>query len=118
MDKAFITSIIIAFISGLTFLAYKHPGAFRRLYWPIFFVIFASSIWVWVWNGAINTVLSALKDFIAPAQFQAASLKAHELDFPSWYWWILTISVIYMMFLLWLPDLIADDKNKEKPKNE
>lgn len=113
-----LSSLIIAFLSGLTFLAYKHSIAFKRLYWPICFLVTCVFLAFLVWNSAINAVLSALKDFIPTAQLQAATLKAHELDFPAWHPLAFLASIIYIVFLLWLPNLLADDSGKEKPKDE
>ena len=118
MISALLTSLAVAFISGMTFLAYTHPIAFKRLYWPICFLISVSYIATAVWNGAISTVLATLKDFIPPPQFQTASAKAHELDFQVWYIWVFLASVIYMVFLLWLPNLLKEDSDKTKPKDE
>ena len=118
MDKTLFASLILAFISGLTFLAYKHQIAFKRLYWPLFFLITAAFLVATAWNGAVSSALSALSEFIPPTQFQAASLKAHELDFPSWHPLVFLCSVIYMSFLLWLPILLAEGKEKTEPKDE
>ena len=118
MDKTLFASLILALISGLTFLAYKHPIAFKRLFWPLFFLITAAFFVATAWNGAVSSVLSALSEFIPPTQLQAASLKAHELDFPSWHTLAFLCSGLYMSFLLWLPILLAEDKEKIKPKDE
>ncbi len=117
MITTLVTSLAVAFITGLTFLAYKHPIAFKRLYWPVCFLITSAFLAVSIWNSAIATVLSALKDFIPVANLPDATLKAHELDFPAWHSLVFFASVIYIVFLLWLPNLLTDDSDKEKPKD-
>ncbi|MDW5418881.1 hypothetical protein R6242_20120 [Iodobacter sp. CM08] len=112
MDKALVTSLALAFISGITFLAYKHPIAFKRIYIPLCYLFSVLSFTAFAWNSAIVTVLSTLKAFIPTAQSSAAATKAHELDFPAWHSWVLLCFIIYMVFLLWLPNLLADDKDK------
>lgn len=118
MEAAIVSGLLVALITGITFLAYKHPTAFSRLYWPLFFVLLSASIGIGAWNGSITETLAVLKDFIPPAQLQAATLKTQELKLASWYSWVFPIAVIYLVFLLWLPHLLSEDKKKEKPKNE
>ncbi len=117
MESAVISSLIVAFVTGITFLAYKHPIAFKRLYFPIFGVLLLIGVGFGAWNSAISITLAALKDFIPPEQFQAATLKAHALDAPTWYSWAFMGMVAYLVFLLWLPNIIEDEK-KDKPKDE
>ena len=105
-------------MSGITVLAYKHPTAFKRLYWPISLFLVAALVGVSAWNSAVNAVLLAVKDLIPVATFMAVSTKAHDLDISSWYLWGIGISMFYVGFLLFLPELTADDSKKEKPKNE
>ena len=117
MESAVISGLIVALVTGITFLAYKHPIAFKRLYFPIFGVLLLVGIGFGAWNAAISFTLIALKDIIPPEQFQAATLKAHALDAPTWYSWAFMGMVAYLMFLLWLPNII-EDENKDKPKDE
>lgn len=117
MESAVISSLIVAFVTGITFLAYKHPIAFKRMYFPIFVVLLLIVVGFSAWNFAISITLASLKEFIPPEQFQAATLKAHALDAPSWYSLAFSGMVVYLVFLLWLPNIIEDEK-KDKPKGE
>ena len=117
MESAAISGLIVAFITGITFLAYKHPVAFKRLYFPVFVVLLLVGVGFGAWNAAISATLAALKNFIQTEQFQAATLKAHTLDSPLWYSWAFMGMVAYLVFLLWLPNIIEDEK-KNKPKDE
>ena len=118
MEAAIVSGLLVALITGITFLAYKHPIAFSRLYWPLFFVLLSASIGIGSWNGAITTTFATLKDIIPSAQLPAATLKAQELKLASWYSWVFPIAAIYLVFLLWSPHLLAEDKKKAKPENE
>lgn len=118
MIATIVTSLAVAFITGVTFLAYKHPKAFKRLYWPLCFLITCAFLATSVWNSAISAVLSTLKDFIPASHLQTAMQKAHELDLPAWYLLVFFASIIYIVFLLWLPNLLAEDSDKEKTKDK
>lgn len=118
MDKTVITGLLIALVSGITVLAYKHPLAFKRLYWPISLFLVAALFGVSSWNSAINAVLLTVKDLIPAATFMAISTKAHDLDVPSWYSWGIGVFMFYVGFLLFLPELTGDDSKKERPKVE
>lgn len=112
MEAAVISSLIVAFITGITFLAYKHPVAFKRLYFPIFVVLLVLGVGFGSWNAAISAALTALKEFIPSDQFQAATLKVHGMDAPTWYLWAFMAATIYLGFLLWLPNILEEDKEK------
>ncbi len=119
MEATIVSGLLVTLITGITFLAYKHPTAFSRfLYWPLFFVLLSASVGIGAWNGSVTETLAALKDIIPPTQLHVATFKTQELKLASWYSWVFPIAVIYLVFLLWLPHLLSEDKEKEKPKDE
>ena len=105
MDKL-ITGLILAAVSGITFLAYRHPKAYDKLFQPLMF--------------------SSLGLFIAFSSYSLGWSAGHtskEADvFPFSFEWIYVgyaVSYIYFKFLAMLPQILEDDpKKKKEPHDE
>ena len=105
MDKL-ITGLILAAISGITFLAYKHPKAYDKLFQPLMF--------------------SSLGLFIALSSYWLGWSAGHTSTdhdaFPFSFVWIYVgyaASYIYFKFLAMLPQILEDKpKKKDEPHDE
>ncbi len=111
---ALVSGLAIAALSGITYVAYKHPAAFNRLFLPILAGSCAFFLGVLLWDGSSDVTLVAVAQFIPQADFAAARAAAgryHFLD-PSYFLVIYFGFVAYMMFLGNLPRLL---KEKHEP---
>lgn len=113
--KELIIALLTAFLSGITFLAYKHPHAYKKL--SLSSLIFNTGetlLFVGVaWSFGINSAHSALVQFI-PIDKQASALKAIEsIKLPALYAVIVLTAWLclwfYSIFLRFLPHLLKKE---------
>jgi hypothetical protein len=115
MIPSIVAGLVVAFVSGLTFVAYKHPAGYRKLHIPLI----ASAWGVFIihmiyyfgetqgFYQALDGVRELNKD--KAVFFQTPS---HASD-PIW-WFIIPMSfVAYVTFLRALPSLL-DLPGKER----
>ena len=119
MHEALFVAIIVAALSGITYLAYKHPDAYEKMY-AVFAVGFMG-IWIFLlsWNVAILTANSRVDKATRYATEPIVTDAIDTLYFP---WWVFAVggaAYLYLTFLYKLPSLLADDKEQkpEAPKS-
>lgn len=113
MNSPLIIGLIISALSALTFLAYRHPKSFSKLYLALCFVLLSGYAIVSVYNNALNSALKSLSTLIpAPALAKAhESIRSLAIDDSVGVMFFLAGA--YMSFLLFLPMLI--DHGETKP---
>ena len=111
-----IGGLILAAISALTFLAYKHPKGYSRLHTILNFSAMLFFIALSGWYYGVIYGVSAVKAFIPAAANAdaAAALKAAQ-PLPYWFPWVGLATVVYLFALTFLPRLLAED---DKPHDE
>jgi hypothetical protein len=101
--------LILAAIGGLTFLAYKHPEAYGKLFHPLF-IVATMALWAMMgWAlGEMYTYskLSPVIEDIRKAQTIVEPFEFNPFYLPSVYLGV----VFYLAFLRWLPNLISDNQ--------
>jgi protein-S-isoprenylcysteine O-methyltransferase Ste14 len=70
-----ISGIVVAALSGLGFLAYKHPRAYKKLYWPLSIISLALFLGAIVWDKSNSTAHVAALPYI-PREMLAEADKA------------------------------------------
>lgn len=115
MDKL-IPGILIAALSAITFLAYKHPRAYSRLYLVV--VVGGSLILMGLalWDAALVSAHKGLLRYI-PAENLAAAKAARDQMFVQSDWIVFGSAAVfcYLVFLHWvLPWLLGDERPPEK----
>jgi hypothetical protein len=113
MDKV-IPALFVAAISSLTFIAYKHPNAYRKLQLPLvvsgFIIILAVSSWDWGGDFTFQALIKYIEvDKLKEAAAIADSYKVSP-------WWMTAIATlnIYFLALSYLPRLLDEDKPENK----
>ncbi len=113
MISSIIAGLVVAFVSGLTFVAYKHPAGYRKLHIPLI----ASAWGVWIIHmiysfgeqSGFYHALDGVREMNKGALLQTPS---HESD-PIW-WFIVPLACLgYLTFLRALPSLL-DLPTKER----
>jgi hypothetical protein len=118
MDKTLTTSIALMAISGISFLAYKHPKGYNKLYPFILGFLFATLAVMLSWDFAIQTATVKLTPFISPDKVDQAIKSSYSLLIASGSLSAFcTGLMLYMSFLLFLPDIIEHGHDK-KPEQE
>jgi len=119
MLETFATGLLLAAVSGITFLAYKHPPAFRKLA-PIISVLTVSAqiLYLAYMAGAYAVsvqVHRAMKDLSMMQVVEDATNSVVPR------WWLVSLVclaiLLYVSFLLSLPLLIHEKKEPE-PNHE
>ena|SRR5713226_6225404 len=117
MDKL-LPGLIVAALSGLTFLAYKHPLAYHKIYTWLMYVLYAFAAvgMIWDWSNAVTT--GAIYQFVGLEKIDEVTKITSELKIFSrtmWIGWFL-----FMMYLLFLDNLplILGNKKKQPPNKK
>jgi hypothetical protein len=103
-----ISALLVASVSGVTFLAYKHPKSYARIYWflmPLSTVIFASAI---AHNVGFFEAKVLMLDFVAqPIDWQRvnAALDGKTVSF-DWMIYGQVAVWIYLTVLFHLPRIL------------
>ena len=119
--ETLIYSLIVAAVSGLTFVAYRHPHGYRKMYSTLIPVASMALFTVLAWNlgGLTNIIRSVGKELknnpeekIQRSSYSITSMN-ENLDYI-----ILAVvigfSVIgYLFFLYKLPTILGTNKNEE-----
>lgn len=110
--QTFIFGLLLAGVSGVTVIAFKHPNGFARLFPYLMAVATALFLGVTVWHVAVEVTWSKLVQFMAhEALSEAGSTKA-KLRLPyAWVaLWYLGV-VVFLWINLKLPPFlqIADE---------
>jgi ABC-type polysaccharide/polyol phosphate export permease len=122
MRDTIISAMVMAAISGLTFIAYKHPKGYTRIYFPVMicgiavFLLYATFCVGYI-HGFSDSSIGYLK-LNPPAIHSPVS----EIGSPTiWDFLIPVLFVGYLTFLQVLPsilDLPTKDDDKDKPKDK
>lgn len=112
MIETLTVSLILTFISGITFIAYRHPDGFHRIYIGLVFVSSLILAIVIAYNSGVKScqdvVYNSLSNPTRDSLNVLLSQKniASDIVIPVWF-----LFLIYINILLWLPDIL---KKKEK----
>ena len=118
---ALLTALIMAAISALAFIAYRHPKAYSRMYWSLCLISLGCLI---LGGPGLHCYALGFKD--ASSDYvdlnNGEILKhPHSFGIPFWASCIPVLFMIYLQVLKYLPsilDLHGDDKDKDIPKDK
>jgi hypothetical protein len=105
-----VAALTVSALTGITFLAYKHHRAYSNLFLVLFTVYFIVLIFYLTWNGGVLWTYSAISDFIQPDKFSEARAARDNIQIPFWVFVVASGASLYTSFLLYLPNLLANDK--------
>jgi hypothetical protein len=114
MLDATVSGLIILAVSGLSFMAYKHPGAYHRVHYWLMAIPPAVLFGCLLWNMAVSETYYALREFIqgekALEALAARVKRQFDLD------WVLAGSLaaaVYLTVLHSLPAWIARSERRD-----
>jgi hypothetical protein len=113
MFETITAGLLLAAVSGITYLAYKHPPAYRKVFLPLFALNNFINIILVVWILGVQTAHIKLMPFIESSK----SGQAHEaVDGILPRWWLVGAvcfgTNVYLLLLYWLPKLFDEEKEK------
>lgn len=97
--QTFIFGLLLACISGVTVLAFKHPKGFTRLFPYLLGVATALFITVTVWHVAIELTWTNLLPYMVPQKVREATDAIDKLRSP--YVWV-AFSYLGVVAFLWI----------------
>ena len=113
-DKLF-PALVLAALSGISWLAYRHPIAYGRLYWPITGTIWLVFMACLVWDAGTSHGAFAIMPLVPLEKHAEASATREALQ-------IVGLNVLlgyvalsaYLIFLNFLPHLLRENKGDKK----
>lgn len=114
MEETVISGLILAAISGVTFLAYKHHSGYMKIYYFIHYGALLLMLLGFVWNAGVDITWVELSEFIVRDNTIDA-IQARD-DIKISYIWLVAGGlgvVLYAFFLGHLPWILgkADDSD-------
>jgi hypothetical protein len=97
--QGLLSGIVLASVTGLTALAFKHPRAFARLYPYLFLAVSVLFMGFTVWHFAVHFTWTTLIPFIQQGQISVAHQSVGNLELP--YVWVCG-AYVFILALLWV----------------
>src|SRR5437879_6489866 len=106
LDK-FITGLALAAIGAVTWVAYKHPEGYKRLYWPLLITLWITYTCLNLWDVSSAHTYAALLNFIPREKAaEAQKIVAELVVLKTWlhvvYWFLIG----YTVFLSYLHEIL------------
>jgi len=113
-----LTAIGVFLVSGLAFVAYRHPDGYRRIFVALnvlgVFAILALS----AHDLGGRRTFSAIKDYLPDEKVTAAQSIAENTGvLGSWVWLAWAAFLVVINVLYWLHDILGHDPAKNSPKD-
>jgi len=111
MIETLLVTLIVAAITGLCILAYRHPAAYAKLYIPLVLigtVVFAG---VALWSIALDLSELSISRLEIPSEYMVeirSTLGDRKVPF-MWAFLVLLAYISLLAFLMFLPILLNDE---------
>jgi hypothetical protein len=106
----------VAAVSAVTFVAYKHPRAYAKLYLWLCGANFAGVMGMVIWNFSnLATSNTILRSGLSPDKIAATESIINITEIPAWWIFLGGFVAFYLLFLTSLPYWLIEqeDPNKE-----
>ena len=117
--QTFTFGLLLAGVSGVTIVAFRHPFGFARLFPYLVAVVTAVLVGFSIWHVAIEVAWSSMLDYIQGDTFTEANAAKDALRFSyKWiaFWFVGVIAYLWMM--LRLPPFLQTADKERAPVNE
>ena len=107
--QTFIVGLLLACVSGVTVVAFKHPNGFAKLFPYLFAVATVLLIGVTVWHVAVEITWTTLRQFMAEETLSEAANTTGKLR-PPFAWvglWYVGV-VVFLWVNLKLPPFLQN----------
>lgn len=111
--EALVVGLVLAFVSGLAYIAYRHPSGYAKI-WPwVWVVLTVGYIAALTWSFAVRATKNALMQFIESPREDKALVAVNGLELPDlWILGIYLASFFYLFFLAHLPHILGSNDKK------
>jgi len=117
--QTFLFGLLLASVTGVTVVAFRHPHGFARLFPYLLAVITAIFIGFSVWHIAIEVAWSGLLDYITDVAIAEAITTKNKLQYSIiWivFWYIGVIAFLWI--ILKLPPFLQITDMDDAPMDE
>lgn len=117
--QTFIFGLVLAGVSGVTVVAFRHPFGFSRLFPYLVAVVTAVLVGLSIWHVAIEVAWSDLLDYIDVETLAEANAAKNALRFSyNWvaFWYVGVVA--YLWILLRLPPFLQTTDKEIAPNKE
>jgi hypothetical protein len=115
--ETFFSSLGLATLSAISFLAYRHPAAYRKIYPALGVILLVTVTAAGAWNMAVSNCLEVLWTYIAPGKAAEALDLASTIKVPLWMWLAAASLGAYFAFLTQLYKLLDTKLNEPRHKD-
>ena len=118
--QSFIYALLLAGVSGVTVIAFKHPIGYARLFPYLVTLVTFVFVGVSIWQVAVETTWQSVDQFIDQKLNDEAVARKSELNLPvGWvmFWYAATISFLWINLKL-PPFLQVTDHMDSSSKKE
>ena len=117
--RSFIVGLLLAGVSAISFVAFKHPRGYAKLFPYMLLGATALFAGVTIWHIAIESMWTSLGGFLA-SEFQQQASSAKDALSPPYVWAFITY--IGVVAFLWVnlklpPFLQRTDSDSSAPEN-
>ena len=95
--QALLTGVVLAMLSGLTALAFKHPQAYSKLFPYLTSLVSVAFYTLTVWHAGVQITWMILKTYVAAVQHDAARAAIAAVQLPY-----VGVCIVYSVALLYL----------------
>ena len=116
-----ISSLIVAALSGLAFLAYRHPRAFKPVHRLIKYLGASIFIGIAIWNSALSYAYVKVIPFLVKdgGALKSAEVAINSLAVPFGITLFTYLALtIFLIFLEALPNLIGTEHQAKSDKDD
>jgi hypothetical protein len=106
--------LILAAVSGITYLAYKHAPAFRKIMVPLCALTIAAQFLYSAFNIGVWFAYTKLGQFLDSSKWREADIAMSAVTSRWWIASAITVGFcLYLWFLSALPSLLHEKKERE-----
>lgn len=105
--ETFLWMALLSLLTGITYIAYKHPPGYRKIYIVLGLAFGLAGIFDFFWSTASNTTFKAVRPYIAPDKAEAALVAAKAVQIPLWVSGMIIGVAAYLVLLAFLPQILG-----------
>lgn len=114
MDSLYISLVLMA-VSGVTFIAYRHPLLYEEQFSPKIFIVSGLAVLAVMFHDAgVNTAFKDLTPFLKDGVGEQVKVAIQKSSFPEIFWGGVGSTFLYAFFLSWLADHMKKEYGLEE----
>jgi len=121
--QSFIFALLLAGVSGVTVVAFRHPHGYARLFPYLLAAASLVFVGVAIWQAAVEITWNSVEDYVAQEKAAIAQEQKSSLNLPiAWvvFWYVAAAGFLWIILKLplFLQDTDKDDTPIEKEESQ